>query len=56
MPNGLAEMQKDIDIGLYLFLFMRPVPPFVRLGNGIIATGSEAVVIEIVDKFNLESK
>jgi hypothetical protein len=29
---------------------------FVKLGNGIIAAGSEAVVIEIVNKFNLESK
>jgi hypothetical protein len=46
MPNGLAEMQKDIDIGLYLLLFMRSVLSFVGLGNGIIATGSEAVVID----------
>jgi hypothetical protein len=36
MPNGLAETQKDIDIGIYLL-------PFVRLGNGIIAAGSEVV-------------
>jgi hypothetical protein len=39
-------MQKDIDIGLYLLLFMRSVLSFVGLGNGIIATGSEAVVID----------
>jgi hypothetical protein len=45
MPNGLAEMQKDIDIGLYLLLFLRLALPFMMLGNCIIAAGSEAVVI-----------
>jgi hypothetical protein len=46
MPNGLAEIQKDIDIGLYLLLFLRLVLIFVMLGNCIIAAGSEAVVID----------
>lgn len=35
---------------------MRPVLPYAMLGNGIIAAGGEAIVIKIINEFNLESK